>query len=72
MIGLLHQKKENDHRSTAECRRPVEDPFPAVVLGNEPAYNRCEVVASGEEEGVQAHVCAAFVGKVLRNQLKRL
>jgi hypothetical protein len=39
--------------------------LPALVLGDEAAYDGREVVASCEGEGIDAHVGATLVGKVL-------
>ena len=62
---LLHEKEQKDKRHRDEDTRPVEYPSPAMILSNKTAYHRGNVVAAGEEEAVQAHVCSPFVGKVL-------
>jgi hypothetical protein len=41
--------------------------LPTLILGDEAANDRCEVVASRESEGVNAYVSTTLMGEVLRN-----
>jgi hypothetical protein len=65
VIRFFHEKEEKDHREGDKDTRPVEDPAPALIFGDETANHGREVVAACQEEGIQAHVCTSFVCKVL-------
>ena len=67
VVGLFHEEKQEDEDEREEDGGPVEDPLPTLILGEEAANDGCEVVASGESEGVDAYVCTALMGEVLKN-----
>lgn len=66
VIRFLHEKEEKDHLEGDKNAGPVEDPAPALVLGDEAANHGGEVIATRQEEGVQAHVCTSLVCKILK------
>lgn len=65
VVGLFHKEKQEHKNSREEDGGPVENPLPALVLGDEAADDGREVVASCEGEGVDADISATLVGEVL-------
>lgn len=69
VIRLLHEEEEEHESEAKEDGRPVKDPSPTLVLCNETADDWGEVIATQQEERVDAHVCTSFVGEVLYQRI---
>jgi hypothetical protein len=52
IVCFLHEEKEKDHGTSTEDARPIENPLPTLVLGNETADHGGEIVATSQEEGI--------------------
>ncbi len=64
VVGLLHEEKQIDKPDALEDGRPIQNPLPALRVGDEAGDDGREEVGAREEQAVDGHVETTFVREV--------